>query len=727
MKKFFYCFLFTLFFTTLLSAQEEGNVSDKLVDSSYRMSYGAYLGLGFNWHYGDFKKLPGIPNCCPSFESGSGLGFSLGAFAEYPLQNDLRLGLRAVFSTLSGTMLKDEPTTIMYKDVATDGMFEHKLESTLSYLNIEPYASYELFENFSAKAGLGVGFKIQGDFHQIEEIKTPEGATFIENGVDTRKRTRHDTSGAIPDAESLRLALNIGFQYTLPLNRDSSLQIIPEISFYYPLTNVAKDVKWSVACITAGVSIRYTPPPTPETIRKFRRFEIIDTVHVERIAAQREGVVLGRPLITLDTLEKEYLVEITETTRRTDTMVIKKKPLMFAKVSAVGIDSTGSIIQNPSITIEEFQTIKTYPLLTYIFFDESSQVLPDRYKRLTKSEVSNFSIEKLYEAENLDIYYNTLNIVGYRMKQSPNSTLTLIGCNSGSGNEKDNLNLSQSRAEAIQAYLTDVWKIPADRFTIRAKNLPDKPSLPIDEPDKQAENRRVELYFEPQNVGEPLALVDTTLSIYPKSIRFLPEINAEAGIKSSIIEVVHNGEIIQRFESNSQNNEPVNWKLDSDKDLTHILTSPLTYTVTAVDVLDNAYKSTESKIPVKQVTIQVKRTSDYESDKEIDEFSLILFDFDKAEINAANKQIILDRIKSRIKPGSTVEIAGYTDRTGEPEHNRNLALQRARNTAKLLDIDNAIIKGIGSDELLYDNDTPEGRFFCRTVKITITSPIEKKK
>ncbi|MEI6089253.1 MAG: hypothetical protein WCR42_02265 [bacterium] len=34
------------------------------------------------------------------------------------------------------------------------------------------------------------------------------------------------------------------------------------------------------------------------------------------------------------------------------------------------------------------------------------------------------------------------------------------------------------------------------------------------------------------------------------------------------------------------------------------------------------------------------------------------------------------------------------------------------------------VQGVGEDTLLYNNDVPEGRFYCRTVQIVVKTPIE---
>ena len=59
--------------------------------------YGLYSTFNYNFHISDFSKLPGIPNCCPKFTKGSGPGFGLGLFAEFPFYNEISFILKGGF------------------------------------------------------------------------------------------------------------------------------------------------------------------------------------------------------------------------------------------------------------------------------------------------------------------------------------------------------------------------------------------------------------------------------------------------------------------------------------------------------------------------------------------------------------------------------------------------------------------------------------------------------
>ena len=68
-------------------------------------------------------------------------------------------------------------------------------------------------------------------------------------------------------------------------------------------------------------------------------------------------------------------------------------------------------------------------------------------------------------------------------------------------------------------------------------------------------------------------------------------------------------------------------------------------------------------IPIERTTT-TRNAVERQGEIEIERFSLILFDFDRDDLNASNRRIA-DFIKARISPGSIVTITGYTDRIGD--------------------------------------------------------------
>ena len=73
-------------------------------------------------------------------------------------------------------------------------------------------------------------------------------------------------------------------------------------------------------------------------------------------------------------------------------------------------------------------------------------------------------------------------------------------------------------------------------------------------------------------------------------------------------------------------------------------------------------------------------------------------------------------------------IYGFADRTGSAEINRELAMDRCVSVrdalARSLRGVPVELEAVGSDRLLFDNDLPEGRNYCRTVQIVVETGLD---
>ncbi|MCX6140201.1 MAG: hypothetical protein NTX15_05125 [Candidatus Kapabacteria bacterium] len=88
-------------------------------------------------------------------------------------------------------------------------------------------------------------------------------------------------------------------------------------------------------------------------------------------------------------------------------------------------------------------------------------------------------------------------------------------------------------------------------------------------------------------------------------------------------------------------------------------------------------------------------------------------------------------VKSASGEGSVATIVGSTDRLGELDHNMTLSTERARSVERFVrliapSLRISEVKGIGPAVLPYSNELPEGRFYCRTVSLTITTPLRER-
>ncbi|MCL5992282.1 MAG: PorT family protein, partial [Bacteroidetes bacterium] len=203
-----------------------------------RMRYGVFADFNMNLHAANFTRLPGVPNCCPKFREGTGSGPSLGGLFEIPFSDNFLLSIRAGWFNIGGLLKETEPTLVLLpNDSLVDGEFEHRLDAGFSTIAFEPMIGSQLFDNFFLYAGLNLGFLIQSDYSQKEQITKPaDYGVFPETGT----RTRNVYSGKIDLVAGFLTSLKVGASYELPLNKDRTLLAAPEVSFTYGLTNLVK-------------------------------------------------------------------------------------------------------------------------------------------------------------------------------------------------------------------------------------------------------------------------------------------------------------------------------------------------------------------------------------------------------------------------------------------------------------------------------------------------------
>ncbi len=290
-----------------------------------RSNYGIFVNGDFNLHFADYKVLPGIPGCCPGYESGTGFGISGGLFYSFRLAEKWELGLRAVYSDLGGTLSKTEPMYVSGLDgKGVNGEFEHTIKSKLASVGIMPLAGFRMSDPLTLHFGLRAGYLMGKTIEQKEEIITPDFGVF----TDTRKRTRNEYSGDLPGASAIEAAIVLGASYAIPLNKAFTWFLAPEVFFAYGITPVSSDLNWNIASLNGGISLRYAPrkikPPKPPAIPP----------------APAPAPSYPPP---------------------------PSMPVLDASILAFGVNPDGTESNVSQLRIEEFLSQKMHPLLNYVF------------------------------------------------------------------------------------------------------------------------------------------------------------------------------------------------------------------------------------------------------------------------------------------------------------------------------------------------------------------------
>jgi outer membrane protein OmpA-like peptidoglycan-associated protein len=423
---------------------------------------------------------------------------------------------------------------------------------------------------------------------------------------------------------------------------------------------------------------------------------------------------IGVPKIVLTNTIENSKTKKLKIYYRTDTLFILGE-LPDTLVKHFAIDKTGNKLNKKDLIIEEFSQKNLHPLLNYIFFEDNSSIIPDRYKKISGHETATFNVAHMHNFNTLEVYYNILNIVGYRMNLKKDAQLEITGCLSGSNAEKSNKKIALYRAESVKNYLVNTWNIAPDRIKIFCRGLPEQASLPTEDIEKAQENARVEMTSNDHDIFAPLLTIDTLRETDPEYLRFFTTLDHSTGFRSTKVLILNDTSVVTELDPTNTNEEFFDWKIDRN-----FRDSSLNYTLVIQDQNGKSYKTPVRIIPVNQLTLKKKKAASMK-DVEFDNFSLILFDFARSIVSGENTKIS-DYIRKRIMPDSKVKIYGYTDKTGEDNYNRRLSLHRANQVRDALRLYNAERYGIGEDVLLYDNNLPEGRFYCRTVQIIVETP-----
>ncbi|MBE0644204.1 MAG: OmpA family protein [Bacteroidetes bacterium] len=376
------------------------------------------------------------------------------------------------------------------------------------------------------------------------------------------------------------------------------------------------------------------------------------------------------------------------------------------------------------LLMEEEIIRETFPLLNYVFFDQGSAVIPERYQRLAPDAVAAFE-EGAIEGGALDFYYNILNVIGSRLKGIPGSAITVSGYLNNTGTEKRNETLARSRAESVREYLRTVWGIDESRIVLATGALPPLPSSSRDTMG-QAENRRVEISSDNIEILRPVTFVRRIAGITPETVQFRPTISADEGLESWVLTVEQSGtEFDQR--QGTQPEKSITWNWKNRQGSLPASSGNLLCRFLVRDRAGDSDVSEPVTIRVREVRSERRQNVSVSDDGITKEkISLILFPFDVAEPGTQNEHIMQEFVFPRITAGSRITVNGYTDVIGSDEYNLKLSQQRANAVRQALlarmgeeAAEQVVSQGMGETSPVFSNDVSEGRFYNRTVSLII--------
>ena len=647
-------------------SQQENIEQQEQSKKELPISLGIYGGININMHSPSFLyPLPNVSGRSVMFDgSATGIGMNAGFIANFPINEMFIISGRIGYNGLGADLEKDA----IFSDpqTQTDTSMSMLLESDLPYLEISPalqvHGLIPAVEDLYFLGGFEFGLPISPKYTLNETLNDPD-SYFNENGT---SRT-HAEDEKVPDA-NLRLAAMIGTGYTIHAN--DNLYITPELTFRYPFSNVSDNADFS----------DWTVPQI--------RFSVAITYGFGKIQKEEEPE------------EESYLEAGFDEIRY--------------------YDPEGNHYKLESIQVEDIQYSELFPFIPYIFCKYDSQKpAPEAQNYFENIQTGEFDVDQL-EPNAMAINKRTMDIIGKRMQNTKNAELTITGT-SDKAEENEDEELALERAKFAKDYLVNNYEINPVRINLRARGLPEEPSSSNVEEGK-AENRRIEFSSSNQDLFDPIIIKNETQRIAnPNLIEFLPYANSSDSIIYWELNVMQAGNELRTYTGTGEL-PALSWVIYPNE-----LTNkqiPVEYTLT-VKNKSGIEKTVNGSIPVDYFSTIRKKTEEL-PDKTISKFSLILFDFDKANITERDMDIIKEEIIPAIKYNSTVKIYGYSDRIGDEDYNKKLAQRRAEAVQEKLSaaISDARyeVYGVGENEFIFDNDSPIGRQLSRTVQVYVITP-----
>jgi outer membrane protein OmpA-like peptidoglycan-associated protein len=660
-----------------LRAQEVVETPEPAIADFYVGAFGGFAAINHNatLRASFFNSRYDLP-ATATLTEGTGTGIQAGLLFELPFSRAFAIGARAGFQTRGGTLDRTYTNTddvTSADQVQVDARVLDDLTADISYLQLMPLikitpSSLPLY----FLAGPNVLYPLDATYTYTESIVEPTGATFQENGRRNRTIARGDLK-----TSSITPAATVGIGYDLMLSRE--LGLLFELQYSSTLadivTNLSGDGEWKTSSIglTAGL-----------------RFGIFSEEPPRPVVAVRDTVA--------------------------------RSPVKTIRAAAV---VNGELRPDLTISGRQVKATEAYAFLPYIFFNRDSAQIPDRYHRIDRRSMREFNFGKIDRGDALGVYYHVLNIIGERLRDNRKARITLTGCSSEA--EGQDTALALRRAQAVADYMTDVWRVAKGRIDVVARGLPKNPSLSgVDPRESDRENQRVEFASEVYDILAPVTLPDTALLAPAGIVRFFPPPVDTTSVDSWSLNVMIGDSLVENVETGyGPPPREIDFPIATRTDVLYSTPTPVVGRLVFRDTLFQEVASYTSDTVTLRQEGAIQEERNVVAGHYLDTYTLLLYSFDSDAILDFTQQAGV-LMKSHVTDQSNVSIVGHTDRIGLPYYNQELSERRAQVASQNLGVPLQVkeIKGLGEKKLLYDNALPEGRYYCRTVTVTISTPVD---
>lgn len=382
-------------------------------------------------------------------------------------------------------------------------------------------------------------------FRKLGPLPAGEGA------LDVRLDELPGENGSAP----FRFGAVVGGSYMIPYGDDLWLQ--PELAARLDLGALFSGLDVRSVSLGAGLSLHFDATDTPPSSDTTR---LADLVPPADPPADTASGGANRPADPRDT-------------------TAPSSRALQAAIDIYSLDPSGSPRQSAAIKARLVRQRREAPFPGAIFFDNGSAVPPSRYRRTSTAEADRFTMGALAQMEIDEIYYQALSLLGLRMREQGESTVTLIG--SASTNESETVALR--RAEWIRDYLREIWGIDESRIAVRSGPVSQGSGVPLES------DRCVRIEGSIAALTAPLMIEWNVRTFQLPPLDIQPAMKATAGVRDWEVTVRQGSDVITRYSNRSDDHG------SSDLSLQIPDGSPLAPLIAELAVTDSAGGATVAR------------------------------------------------------------------------------------------------------------------------------------
>lgn len=336
------------------------------------------------------------------------------------------------------------------------------------------------------------------------------------------------------------------------------------------------------------------------------------------------------------------------------------------------------------------------PIVNAVFFDSASAEIPSNYRRSRDGSVMSSNAVAAHDW----IMIRIANIVA----ENPNARIVLEGATSGPGNEQD-ATLAKRRAENVRRTMIGLG-VPESVISVKPLTMPRIPSN-NDLIGGREENRRVDIVVQNAPLqrwvqSEEFAEARGQLTVSAKMLGGNPAMRPD-----EITYTIADRDTVVPFSTSAVQSNVV---------------LPVNVTASVLAIPTRA--SAGGSVSQQQLDVDLAKLSRRRIALRTDRFEAVLrFDYNSSEL-PDDVKILLQQLAEQLPEGSTITIEGSADILGSQERNRVLSESRASTTtAYLRSITKKTFKFTETTtNETFSNDTPQGRFLNRNIRIRVTTP-----